>query len=192
MAVVRIADRATGGVKSTEEILAEKPISLSKSLARAGQGEVGGGGLFSGTTGGALASPAPAIKIETKPPPIRQTQSVEATRPVVEEKLAASGTKKTSFSVAGPIAQRAIVGRVLPAYPAWCQQQGISGTVTIRLWVYPDGSIKESMLIEISSGYPDLDQSVINALKRWRFAPLPASVVQETQWGMITFHFVLS
>jgi protein TonB len=80
--------------------------------------------------------------------------------------------------------------KVLPKYPAWCLQKGISGVVKVRIWVEASGSVREGTLVEISSGYPDLDQAVVNALKKWRFAPLPKNVVQETQWGIITFRFV--
>jgi len=46
--------------------------------------------------------------------------------------------------------------------------------------------------VESSSGYPDLDQVVVDALRGWEFAALGPGVKSEDQWGVITFKFVLS
>ncbi|GAI76876.1 unnamed protein product, partial [marine sediment metagenome] len=43
------------------------------------------------------------------------------------------------------------------------------GVVKIRIWVESSGDVREGSLIEISSGYPDLDQAVVNAIKKWRW-----------------------
>jgi TonB family protein len=188
LAVVRIAEKGTGGVKSTEEILAEKPISLSKNLPR-GTGGTGGGTMRPGSTIGMKAE-APQIKIDKTVPIAKTTSTIgKQVESQVETKLKTEGAG-TSISLAGPIAGRAITRKALPQYPAWCQSRGISGSVKIRIWVNPGGSVREGALIEMSSGYPDLDQSVINAVKIWLFEALPANVQQETQWGVITFRFV--
>jgi TonB family protein len=186
--VVRIGSSKNGTMKSTEEILAEKPISLAKNLPRGAGGEGGVGIGSSGSIG--RKGQAPAIKINKKPPPSTKTSQIGKTvEKQVETKLKVE-TGSTQISLAGPIANRTILNKVLPKYPSWCLRQGISGVVKIRIWVEPSGQVREGTLIEVSSGYPDLDQAVINALKVWRFAPLPSNVVQENQWGVITFRFV--
>ena len=182
--VVKIGNKTDGMVKSTEEILAEKPISLVKNLPR-GAGSEGGVGIGKGGIG----YKAPLIKIDKKPPPPKTTKITKQVETQIEEKLK-SEKAGTQISLAGPIAGRQIMTKVLPKYPAWCLQKGISGVVKVRIWVEASGSVREGTLVEISSGYPDLDQAVVNALKKWRFAPLPKNVVQETQWGIITFRFV--
>ena len=183
--VVRIGSAKNGTMKSTDEILAEKPISLAKNLPRGAGGEGGVGGA--GSIG--RKAEIPAIKIDKKPPPPKVTEVSKQVEKQVEEKLKVDKTE-TQFSLAGPIANRTILSKVLPKYPAWCLSKHISGVVKIRIWVEPSGKVREGTLIEMSSGYPDLDQAVINALKAWRFAPLPSGVIQETQWGIITFRFV--
>lgn len=183
--VVRIGNAKNGTMKSTDEILAEKPISLAKNLPRGAGGEGGIGGA--GSIG--RKADVPTIKIDKKPPPPKVTEISKQVEKQVEEKLKVDKTE-TQFSLAGPIANRDILSKVLPKYPAWCLSKHISGVVKIRIWVEPSGKVREGTLIEMSSGYPDLDQAVINALKSWRFAPLPANVVQENQWGVITFRFV--
>jgi len=186
--VIKIGSAKNGTMKSTEEILAEKPISLAKNLPR-GSGTEGGTGI--GVYGGiGRQAEAPSIKIDKKPPPTTPTSQIgKQVEEKVEEKLKVE-TKGTAISLAGPIADREIRKKILPQYPAWCLQRGISGVVKIRVEVNPEGSVRENIRIEISSGYPDLDQSVVNAVKAWLFAPLPVSVKQEIQWGIITFKFV--
>ncbi len=185
--VIKIGNVKNGTMKSTEEILAEKPISLAKNLPR-GAGTEGGTGI--GVYGGiGKQAPAPSIKIDKKPPPAQTSQIGKQVEAKVEEKLKVE-TKGTAISLAGPIADREILKKFLPQYPAWCLQRGISGVVKIRVEVNPEGSVRENIRIEISSGYPDLDQSVVNAVKAWLFAPLSSGVKQEIQWGIITFKFV--
>jgi len=185
--VVRIGSSKNGSMKSTDEILAEKPISLAKNLPR-GAGTEGDVGIGSSGAIGKKA-PVPTIKIDKQPPPPKTSHITKSVEKNVETQLKVQ-QGGTQISLAGPIAGRAILNKILPKYPAWCLRQGISGVVKIRVWVEPNGKVREGALVEISSGYPDLDQAVINALRVWKFAPLPAGVVQETQWGIITFKFV--
>lgn len=185
--VVKIGTSKNGSMKSTDEILAEKPISLAKNLPR-GAGTEGDVGIGNPGTIGKKA-PAPAIKIDKQPPPPKTQHITKSVEKNVETQLKVQQSG-TQISLAGPIAGRDILSKILPKYPAWCLRQRISGVVKIRVWVEPNGKVREGALVEISSGYPDLDQAVINAVRSWRFAPLPAGVVQETQWGIITFKFV--
>jgi TonB family protein len=190
--VVRIGDRASGTQKSTEEILLEKPVELAKGLSR--------GSDVSGLLGyPGVTTPEPPIQIEHKPLQKPQGQSFKfapnKSSDADEKTLAKSELEPirgTNILIAGPISQRQIINKVLPQYPAWALERGISGTVIIRIWVMPDGTVKETMTVEQSSGYPELDIIVINALRRWEFAPLAPNVIQEVQWGVITFKFCLN
>lgn len=185
--VIRIGSKANG--KTTEEILAEKPIELSKGLSR--------GPSILGLAGypGIAVNNEPPIQIEhktlEKPQGVTPTKFSVTRKNDVTEVLEASPVRGANISIAGPISKRSILSKVLPQYPEWALERGISGIVIIRIWVMPDGGVKETMAIEQSSGYPELDQLVVNALKRWKFAPLDKSVVQEVQWGVITFRFCL-
>jgi TonB family protein len=189
--VVRIGSSKDGSMKSTEEILAEKPISLAKNLPRGAGGEGGVGISSSGGKIGQKGSAAPTIKLDKKAPPPPKTSHIGSkVEKQVETKLKVETSGETTISLAGPIANRQILNKVLPKYPSWCLNQGVSGVVKVRIWVEPSGQLREGTLIEVNSGYPDLDQAVIKALRSWKFAPLPSNVVQETQWGVITFRFV--
>jgi TonB family protein len=185
--VIRIGNQANGSQKSIEEILLEKPVDLSRGLAQ-GSGVPG----LAGYPGVGVAE-EPQIKIEHQALDKPRKQVVpEKTKVEAEEAISAPVVRGTNISIAGPISQRQILSKVLPKYPDWALARGISGAVMIRLWVMPDGTVKETMTIEQSSGYPELDQLVINSLRRWKFVPLDKSVVQEVQWGLITFRFCLT
>jgi len=62
-------------------------------------------------------------------------------------------------------------------------------TIIIRFEVKPDGSI--GRIIPLKKMNPELEREVMHTLRNWRFSPLPSGVPQQSQWGTITFHFVL-
>lgn len=187
--VIRIGNQANGTQKTIDEILLENPVALSRGLSR-GSGMPG----LAGYPGVAVPE-EPEIKIEHRSLEKPRKQILPKTEPPkmeVSEMMTAPVELGTNISIAGPISGRKILSKYLPQYPDWALKRGISGTVIIRLWVMPDGTIKETMTIEQSSGYPELDQLVIRALRRWLFAPLDKDVLQEVQWGVITFRFCLT
>jgi TonB family protein len=92
--------------------------------------------------------------------------------------------------LSGPVADRPIKTHMTPLYPEWAKRDGVEGSVTLRFYVRPDGSIKENVLVEKTAGFEDFDQSALVALLQWKFQALPAGRSGE-QWGTITFHFRL-
>jgi TonB family protein len=62
-------------------------------------------------------------------------------------------------------------------------------TITIRFEVKPDGSL--GRIIPLKKMNPDLEREVMRTLRSWRFSRLPSGVPQQSQWGTITFRFVL-
>lgn len=178
--VIRIGNK--GEMKSTEEILEEKPIALARGIRTGVPGLVG----FLGVK----EPQEPEIKIEHRPLEKAKVE-IKPEIPKAPIEPAQPVTKGTKISIAGPISGRQIINKVLPQYPEWALRKGLSGTVVLRLWVLPEGMVKTNVQVEQSSGYPELDQIVISALTRWQFAPLAKDVLQETQWGIITFRFTL-
>jgi TonB family protein len=173
-----------GGSQSTEEILAQPAIALTRAPGR------GGGGDSRGVPG--IPQPAAQLTIEHRElaqPAARSLPSPSGQElPQVEAPVA----RGSNFSVAGPISQREITRKLVPRYPKWALDRRVSGTVVVRLWVQPDGRVKGAPTVESSSGYPDLDQVVVDALRGWEFAALGSGVKSEDQWGIITFKFLLS
>lgn len=62
-------------------------------------------------------------------------------------------------------------------------------TLTIRFEVKPDGTI--GRIIPLKKMNPELEREVLRTLRSWRFSRLPSGVPQQSQWGTITFRFVL-
>lgn len=92
--------------------------------------------------------------------------------------------------LAGPIADRAIVHSVTPAYPDWAKRDGVEGAVTLSFVVRADGTVKENVLIQKTAGFADFDDNARSALSAWRFEPLRGGRTGE-QWGTITFRYRL-
>ena len=91
-----------------------------------------------------------------------------------------------------PLAQRKVVNYELPKYPGWARDKGIEAEVVIRFFVSQEGHVRDRLILERTSGYPELDKISMKALKKWLFAALPAERAQEgDQWGIITFRFRL-
>ncbi|UCE03720.1 MAG: TonB family protein [Candidatus Latescibacterota bacterium] len=93
-------------------------------------------------------------------------------------------------SLMGPVADRPLRSHSAPEYPEWAKAQGVEASVSLYFVVRPDGSIKENIFVEKTSGYQEFDANAVAALRSWRFAPLGPGVTGE-QWGTITFHFRL-
>lgn len=94
-------------------------------------------------------------------------------RPLFAENLAAltedpAGTASEGEQI--PVREVAGVRNPLPAYPEAARLRGQQGSVGVRLRIDADGTVLRVEIVE-SSGYPLLDQAVVEALRRWRFAP---------------------
>ncbi|MBM3332782.1 energy transducer TonB [candidate division WOR-3 bacterium] len=172
-----------GSSQSTDEILSQPAIALTRAPGR-------GSGDGRGVPG--IPQPAAQLTIErrelAKPTARSLPASADRDLPTVEAPV----TRGTNFTIAGPISQREITRKLLPRYPKWALERRVSGTAVVRIWVQPDGQVKGVPTVESSSGYPDLDRVVVDALRGWEFAALRPDVKSEDQWGEITFRFVLS
>jgi len=173
-----------GGSQSTDEILAQPAIALTRAPGRAG------GGDARGVPG--IPQPTAQLTIEHRELAKPTARSLPAASSQDLPKVEAPVSRGSNFMVAGPISKREITRKLVPRYPKWALDRRISGTVVVRIWVESNGQVKGAPTVETSSGYPDLDQVVTDALRGWEFAPLGPGVKSEDQWGIITFKFVLS
>jgi TonB family protein len=98
--------------------------------------------------------------------------------------------QKPMFQITGPLANRTVLSRALPPYPEWARQKGIEASVTLQFSVTPEGAVKDRILILRTSGFPALDESAMDALRRWKFAPLPPDQYRE-EVGTITMSFAI-
>lgn len=80
--------------------------------------------------------------------------------------------------------ERAPVVQPLPSNTA-----DVEAVITVKFEVKPDGSV--GRIIPLKKMNPELERQVMKTLKSWRFSRLPSGVPQESQWGTLTFRFVL-
>lgn len=92
----------------------------------------------------------------------------------------------TPYTIEGEAAHRSVVYKILPRYPEGLQK---TATVRVQFTVLPDGQIGE--MIPLIKSDAELERLTINALKQWRFNPLPANQPQQAEIGIITFRYLL-
>ena len=61
--------------------------------------------------------------------------------------------------------------------------------ISVRFEVRPDGTV--GRIIPLRKMNPELEREVMSTLRSWRFSRLPGGVPQQTQWGTLTFRFVV-
>src|SRR3989339_308677 len=100
------------------------------------------------------------------------------------------GSLDGKTGIEGPIASRGVLYSPPALYPEWARRKGIEGEIKAQIKVDPKGDVKDTIVIK-TSGFKELDQVVIECMRKWKFAPLPFSANQTDQDGRITFKFNL-
>ena len=67
--------------------------------------------------------------------------------------------------------------------------EDLEAVITVRFEVRPNGTV--ARMIPTKKMNPNLEAEVLKTLRSWRFSRLPSGVPQKSQWGSITFRFVL-
>lgn len=72
-----------------------------------------------------------------------------------------------------------------PVYPRQARLMGWEGTVVLRLLIDGLGNVTQATVVA-GSGYPVLDESAVDAARRWRFSPAldggrPVAMVHEVR-----------
>ena len=80
--------------------------------------------------------------------------------------------------------ERTPVVQPLPDYNV-----NVEAVIRVRFEVKPDGTV--GRLVPLIRMNPELEREVFRTMRSWRFSRLPSGVPQESQWGTITFRFVL-
>jgi TonB family protein len=71
---------------------------------------------------------------------------------------------------------RKILKKVEAQYPATLKRLGIGGTVRLKVYIKPDGTVRET---EVQGGSPALADSAQKAVMQWRFAAAEAETVMQ-------------
>ncbi len=90
------------------------------------------------------------------------------------------------FRIEGEAASRAVIHRVLPAFPPGLQQEAV---VKIRFMLLPSGVVANAR--PVLKGDAELEKAALDAFRQWQFSALPPDAEQKSQQGVITFRFIL-
>jgi protein TonB len=102
------------------------------------------------------------------------------------------GGKGSNMTISGQIAGRKILTSVPPEYSAAARKNGWEGVVAVHFTVLADGRVKDNVFFEQTSAHRDLNKAAMDAIREFRFAPLPAGQAAVEQWGIITIVFKLN
>jgi len=65
-------------------------------------------------------------------------------------------------------AARKILKKLPVGYPQLLKERGIGGTVRLKVFIKPDGSVKDT---EVLGGNPTLAESAPKSVLQWKFSP---------------------
>lgn len=123
------------------------------------------------------AQPKPTVV--PKPAPSTSQTAISQAQPTPTQAstdapstTAPSGADKPSTTTAAivPAHDAAYLNNPRPVYPAMSRRLGEEGRVMLEVHINADG-IPSKVTIHKSSGFPRLDDSAFEAVKRWKFAP---------------------
>ena len=80
------------------------------------------------------------------------------------------------------------VERVQPQYPDRAREKGIDGTVNVQVLVGTDGLVKD---VRVVKSIPELDESAVACVRRWRFKPARAKGQPVAVWVGVPVKFTL-
>jgi TonB family protein len=61
---------------------------------------------------------------------------------------------------------RKVIHREEPNYPELAMKMNLHGTVKLKIWISPDGSVRR---LEYVGGHPVLAESALKAVKSWHY-----------------------
>jgi protein TonB len=126
----------------------------------------------------------------------KSEQSSEAAKSIPEQSVpsqAASGGANSHLVVPAKDVDMSatFASNPKPAYPPLAFKMRIEGKVLLDVEVAETGLVSELRLRQ-SSGNQMLDQSAIDAVKKWRFVPTNKDGAMPKQWVMVPIQFQIS
>ena len=97
-----------------------------------------------------------------------------------------AGETDLPFKIEGEASQRSILHKVIPQYPQGLQSEAV---VKVQFSVLADGTVGK--MVPVIKGNATLENITLDALRQWRFNPLPANTPQREVEGIITFRYIL-
>lgn len=151
--------------------------------------------------------PVPKPRIQTpvlRPAPVEETrrpEPVEAPRvepvlaepppqPVATPIVVEAPKPAPPLPVTQPRFNADYLDNPKPPYPSISRRMGEEGVVQLRVSVDAGGNVQQ-IEIHRSSGYPRLDQSALQTVRRWRFVPARQGNQPVSSWVIVPIQFSL-
>lgn len=147
----------------------------------AGPASVGGGGGLVGSKAGVTTRVQATVETDPSTLPVIVASARTGQRTTVT---------KSMFPIVGPLANRKIKYSEPPEFPEWARKEGLEATVILKFTVLPNGKVKDSIVVQKTTGYKELDRLATEALSTWVFEKLPGETNEE-QVSLITMKFSL-
>lgn len=133
----------------------------------------------------------PLIEATTEPV-LESLPEEEMAVPVVEQKAAPEPVKATKVEeiIEQPKFGVAYLNNPAPNYPRLSRRIGEEGRVLLKVLVSEQGAAK-AVEIDKSSGFARLDQSAVDAVKRWKFVPARKGTQALSAYVLVPINFSL-
>jgi periplasmic protein TonB len=202
---------AAGAFWSWESIRSRQPIYVEVTMAdllAPVDGAAGGGGTPAGASSSAPNQPSPRSSDGFSAVADPRLSSTPAAGGVVGGTGGTVGTGGTgdgtgvqgsgqgtgagtgSGTGSGPTRGPRIVDGGRPAYPENARNKGWEGTVKLQILVSTEGRV-EDVRVVASSGYAELDQAALRAVRAWRFSPALQKGTPVAAWATLPITFDL-
>jgi protein TonB len=144
------------------------------------------------------AAPLPPVSLERLSTEI-EVPDVDITLPapdvpIVLQTAVAQPPPAPPAAVTGPATppqfDAAYLKNPAPAYPAGSRRQHHQGTVLLKVRVSEQGAALE-VLVDHTSGWSELDDSALKAVKSWHFVPAQRGSTPVQAWVLIPVEFAL-
>jgi len=132
----------------------------------------------------AAPTPASTESVQASPTPSEAINSAPTLEPAPSQ-----GSQGTA-QITKPSSREFAQFNPKPPYPALAKRLRIQGTVVVRVWVKPDGSVGHGR-VAVSSGEPMLDDSALSTVLTWRFTPGTVDGVAQGMWLTQPVRFLL-
>jgi TonB family protein len=91
---------------------------------------------------------------------------------------------REGYRLAGELSKRKIIHFKKPDYP---KNENENTETKLEITANPDGTIKKLSIVK--TGGLSFDNKAMEAVREWRFQPLPPNVKQSIQTGIVTIYF---
>ncbi|HBT62806.1 MAG TPA: hypothetical protein DEB40_13795 [Elusimicrobia bacterium] len=184
--------RELAQMKDPDEVLAHPPADIPQGAAAPAGRAAAAGESASAGTGASLAAGLP-------PEALDQAQQEwsgpdEASSPPMGGGPGQGGGD-VSWSLDGAAGGRHLLSRVLPESPDWVSKRGLELVVKLRFQVLADGTVHPGVVVTATSGFPEIDDRVVRAVRQWKFEKAQAKgrdgKPAAATWGSVRFKFTM-